>query len=72
MLLPKVKGGLEAWVTAGSNALYKATDGWAYICSVKVGSPLQGLLLMTKTGQKSYVFQTSFVAGGISYIVQKS
>ena len=52
MLLLKVKGGLEAWVTAGSNALYTATEGWAYICSVKVGSPLQGLLLMTKIGQK--------------------
>ena len=35
----KVKGGLEAWVTAGSNALYTATEGWAYICTVKVGIP---------------------------------
>ena len=40
-MLLKVKGGLEAWVTAGSSALYTATEGWAYICSVKVGNPFQ-------------------------------
>ena len=39
ILLPKVKGGLEAWVSAGSSALYTATEGWAYVCSVKVGNP---------------------------------
>merc|ERR1719209_2798092 len=36
---PQVKGGLEAWVTAGSSALYTATEGWTYICSVKVLLP---------------------------------
>ena len=40
ILLLKVKGGLEAWVTAGSSALYTATEGWAYICNVKVGIAL--------------------------------
>ena len=61
----KVKGGLEAWVTAGSNALYTATEGWAYICNVKVGNPLQGLLLVLLTGKKKFVFQTLFVVGDI-------
>ena len=58
-MLLKVKGGLEAWVTAGSSALYTATEGWAYICNVKVGNPLQGLF------SSVFVFQTLFVAGYI-------
>ena len=52
ILLLKVKGGLEAWVTSGSNALYTATEGWTYICSVKVGSAILLRLLPTEDRRK--------------------